>query len=89
MMRVVLSVNCDCFFCRRVGVLQVVVNLDPTAPELGTIAFPMESMHFASGCKCDGVGPGNPGVTDLRINHYLGSIGDYMDRTSRYWDVCT
>eukprot|EP00903_Cladosiphon_okamuranus_P007790 g7539.t1 len=66
------------------GNAKVVVNLDPTQPELGTVQPPLKSMHNAEGCKCHG--QEDNGVSDLRINHYLGSIGDYMDRTVRYWE---
>lgn len=67
--------------CCLFAVSQVVVNLDPTMPELGTIDSPLKSMHDGRGCKCQRGGP------SLRLNHYLGSIGDYMDRTKRYWKV--
>ena len=62
----------------------MVVNLDPTGPE--EVKGPLKSMHNADGCECDS-GMHTGGVMDLRINHYLGSIGDYMDRTARYWEV--
>lgn len=61
---------------------QIVVNLEPSHPELGVIAPPLPSMHGAKGCKCDKVP-----LEDIRINHYLGSIGDFMDKTRRYWQV--
>ncbi len=61
----------------------MVINLDPSGPE--KFQGPLKSMHNAEGCECDGVHVG--GSPDLRINHYLGSIGDYMDRTLRYWEV--
>ena len=61
------------------------VNLDPTQPELGTIKAPLRSMHNGVGCECHGVDTN--GVPELLINHYLGSVGDYMDRTVRYWEV--
>lgn len=61
------------------------MNLDPTEPELGEIEFPLKSMHNGEGCECHGYH--SNGVSDLLINHYLGSIGDYMDRTARYWEV--
>eukprot|EP00903_Cladosiphon_okamuranus_P007792 g7541.t1 len=66
------------------GIAKVVVNLDPTQPELGTVKPPLKSMHNAEGCECEG--KKENGVSDLRINHYLGSIGDYMDRSARYWE---
>lgn len=59
--------------------------MDPSEPELGVVEPPLRSMHNAEGCDCAGSKSG--GVSDLRINHYLGSIGDYMDRTTRYWEV--
>eukprot|EP00752_Nemacystus_decipiens_P006248 g5635.t1 len=65
------------------GNAKVMVNLDPTQPELGTIKLPLRSMHNGEGCKCHGIDTN--GVPELLINHYLGSIGDYMDRTVRYW----
>lgn len=65
--------------------VQVMVNLEPTDPALGTAKLPLKSMHNAQGCECHG--KDHNGVSDIRINHYLGSIGDYMDRTVRYWEV--
>ncbi|CAM9979334.1 unnamed protein product [Ectocarpus sp. 6 AP-2014] len=67
------------------GLPKVMVNLDPSEPEVGVVEPPLRSMHNAEGCDCAGSKPG--GVSDLRINHYLGSIGDYMDRTTRYWEA--
>lgn len=61
--------------------LQVVVNLDPAEPELGTVAS-LPSMHGVNGCSCQ-----KPKVQQLQINHYLGSIGDFVDKTRRYWQV--
>lgn len=61
---------------------QVVINLDPAKPELGTVKHPLISMHDAQGCDCE-----TPKLSHLRINHYLGSIGDYMDKNRRYWKV--
>ncbi|CAN0164374.1 unnamed protein product [Scytosiphon promiscuus] len=65
------------------GNAKVTINFRPTEPHLGLFNPPLRSMHNAQGCTCDGDRDG--GVPDLRINHYLGSIGDYMDRTARYW----
>ncbi|CBJ32491.1 glycosyltransferase [Ectocarpus siliculosus] len=67
------------------GLAKVMVNLDPSEPEVGVVEPPLRSMHNAEGCDCAGSKFG--GVSDLRINHYLGSIGDYMDRTTRYWEA--
>lgn len=62
---------------------QVVVNLDPAQPELGLVEPPLPSMHNAKGCgQCT-----DTGIEALRINHYLGSIGDFVDKTKRYWKV--
>lgn len=63
----------------------MIVNLDPTEPELGRIKVPLKSMHNGEGCECHGAE--SNGVPELNINHYLGSVGDYMDRTVRYWEV--
>lgn len=76
-----------CSVCVRARMLrylasQIVVNLNPSQPELGVVIPPLPSMHGAKGCKCDKVS-----LTDMRINHYLGSIGDFMDKTRRYWQV--
>lgn len=59
---------------------KVVVNLAPANPELGVISLNLPSMHSAKGCKCDKVS-----AKDILINHYLGSIGDFVDKTRRYW----
>lgn len=58
------------------------VNLDPVAPSMGEVQPPLKSMHGANGCVCDRIP-----VSALRINHYLGSTGDYLDRTRRSWKV--
>lgn len=73
-----------CSVCVRAPLFasQIVVNLEPSQPELGVLIAPLPSMHGAKGCKCDRVS-----LADMRINHYLGSIGDFMDKTRRYWQV--
>ena len=58
------------------------VNLAPTDPSLGVITPPLKSMHNAEGCECE-----NVPVTEVRINHYLGSTEDYLARTKRSWKV--
>lgn len=65
--------------------IQVMVNLNPSHPELGEIKSRLPSMHGVSkdDCKCD-----KASITELRINHYLGSTGDFVDKTRRYWQVC-
>lgn len=63
---------------------QVVVNLNPSKPELGVVKSPLPSMHGVNkaSCTCDKIP-----LSEIRINHYLGSIGDYVDKTRRYWQV--
>ena len=58
------------------------VNLDPTDPSLGLIKPPLFNMHDAEGCTCELID-----VTDMRINHYLGSTEDYLAKTRRFWEV--
>lgn len=58
------------------------VNLETTEPSLGTAVAHLKSMHNGQGCVCDVVP-----VTEMRINHYLGSRGDYRDKTRNYWMV--
>ena len=59
------------------------VNLAPDDPSLGVVIPPLFNMHEASGCECDQIP-----VTEMRINHYLGSTEDYLARTKRAWEVC-
>lgn len=47
-------------------------NLEPTESEK---VFHLKSMHNAEGCKCYMINR-----EEIRINHYLGSHGDYVDR---------
>lgn len=61
---------------------QVMVNLDTTQPLLGQATSRLKSMHNGQGCLCDVIP-----VHEIRINHYLGSRGDYRDKTKRYWQV--
>lgn len=56
--------------------------MEPNDPSLGFIEPPLSNMHDANGCKCEEVD-----VTDMRINHYLGSAGDYLEKTKRFWEV--
>lgn len=76
-------------FIVRTGVIlvhcvqKVMVNLAPDDPSLGVVIPPLKSMHDAPGCLCDKVP-----VREMRINHYLGSTEDYLERTKRYWEVC-
>ena len=58
------------------------VNLEPTDPSLGLIKPPLFNMHDANGCTCEKIE-----VTDMRINHYLGSAEDYLQKTKRFWQV--
>lgn len=58
------------------------VNLETTKPSLGSAVAHLKSMHNGQGCECDVVP-----VTEMRINHYLGSRGDYRDKTTNYWKV--
>eukprot|EP00903_Cladosiphon_okamuranus_P020329 g18652.t1 len=51
---------------------KVMVNLEPTESE---DVFHLKSMHNAEGCQCLLTHWG-----DIRINHYLGSHGDYVER---------
>ena len=67
---------------RTYATLQVMVNLDPTEPEKGVVDPKLPSMHNARGCECE-----TPEVTEMRINHYLGSLGDFYDHSRRYWEV--
>ena len=69
-------------YVRIYPTLQVMVNLDPTEPEKGVVAPKLPSMHNAHGCECE-----TPKVTEMRINHYLGSLGDFYDHSRRYWEV--
>ena len=58
--------------------------MNPSDPEVGTIKSRLPSMHGVNkeDCKCDKVS-----IEELRINHYLGSTGDFVDKTRRYWQV--
>lgn len=58
------------------------VNLDTTQPLLGQATSRLKSMHNGQGCLCDVIP-----VDEIRINHYLGSRGDYLGKTKRYWQV--
>lgn len=60
------------------------VNLKPTHPENGELKPPLESAHNAFGCTCRGV---FDTYLSMRINHYLGSKGDFFDKTRSYWKV--
>lgn len=68
----------------RVLLHQVMVNLEPTHPEEGKLEPPLRSAHNAFGCTCHEV---SDTYSAMRINHYLGSKGDFFDRTSLYWEV--
>lgn len=57
-----------------------IANLDPAHPEEGMVTPRLRGPHSAQGCQCNLLP-----VDKLRINHYLGSIGDYMDNKRRYW----
>ncbi|CAN0160707.1 unnamed protein product [Ascophyllum nodosum] len=63
---------------------KIVLNVEPTSPELGTVSPPLSSMHGVKGspggCTCKIIG-----LSTVRINHYLGSVGDFVDKTRRYW----
>ncbi|CAN0142574.1 unnamed protein product [Ectocarpus sp. 12 AP-2014] len=59
---------------------KVMVNLDTTQPLLGQATSRLKSMHNGQGCQCDVIP-----VDEIRINHYLGSRGDYLGKTKRYW----
>ncbi|CAM9472050.1 unnamed protein product [Laminaria digitata] len=61
---------------------KVVLNLNPSDPEVEAIKGRLPSMHGVNkeDCKCD-----KAPITELRINHYLGSTGDFVDKTRRYW----
>ncbi|CAM9694352.1 unnamed protein product [Ectocarpus fasciculatus] len=59
---------------------KVMVNLDTTQPSLGQATSYLKSMHNGQGCVCDVIPVG-----EIRINHYLGSLGDYREKTKRYW----
>lgn len=61
---------------------QVMVNLETTDPSRGTATAHLKSMHNGQGCECDVVP-----VAEMRINHYLGSRGDYRQKTKYYWKV--
>lgn len=63
-------------------IVQFIVNLDPKHPELGQVKPKLPSPHKAVGCECDLLP-----VEELRINHYLGAIGDYIDNKKRHWKV--
>lgn len=65
------------FYC-----VQFIANLDPAHPEEGMVTPRLRGPHSAQGCQCNLLP-----VDKLRINHYLGSIGDYMDNKRRYWKV--
>ncbi|CAM9189158.1 unnamed protein product [Pylaiella littoralis] len=58
---------------------KVMVNLDPTDKDHPVLPN-LHSMHSATGCKCV-----DQRFSNMRINHYLGCRGDYVDRLSRYW----
>lgn len=62
-------------------ILKVMVNLDPTDKDHPVLPN-LHSMHSATGCKCV-----DQRFSNMRINHYLGCRGDYVDRLSRYWTV--
>lgn len=59
---------------------KAVVNMDPDEPSLGIITRYMKGMHDAQGCECE-LFP----VSEIRINHYLGSAEDYAEKTTRFW----
>lgn len=63
---------------------QVIVNLNPAHPEEGELEPPLRSAHNAFGCTCHGVPDTH---LTMRINHYLGSKGDFFDKTRSYWKV--
>lgn len=56
--------------------------MDPDEPSLGIITRYMKGMHDAQGCECE-LFP----VSEIRINHYLGSAEDYAEKTTRFWKV--
>eukprot|EP00752_Nemacystus_decipiens_P002030 g1945.t1 len=58
---------------------KVMVNLEPNKSQP---VSHLRSMHNAAGCQCPLVDS-----DEIRINHYLGSRGDYVERLSRYWPV--
>ncbi|CAM9190329.1 unnamed protein product [Pylaiella littoralis] len=58
---------------------KVMVNLDPTDKD-HPVSPHLKSMHKAKGCVC-----ADHQHSNMRINHYLGSRGDYIDRLKRYW----
>lgn len=57
------------------------VNLDPNDKDHPVLPH-LKSMHKAEGCECD-----SHQLSNMRLNHYLGCRGDYIDRLSRYWKV--
>lgn len=65
---------------------QMALNIDPTPPELGIVRPPLKSMHGLLGvpgdCNCKLLAR-----STVRINHYLGSLGDFVDKRRRYWKV--
>ena len=60
--------------------------MNPSDPEIDAVKTRLPSMHGVNKeeCKCDKVS-----IEELRINHYLGSTGDFVDKTRRYWQVGT
>ena len=56
--------------------------MDPADPSLGRIHPRMKGMHTATGCECEQIP-----VSEIRINHYLGSAEDYVEKTKRFWQV--
>lgn len=64
-----------------IRIQKVAVNLEPNDKDHQVIPH-LWSMHKAEGCKCAVSVHSN-----MRINHYLGSRGDYFDKLSRYWTV--
>jgi len=67
---------------------QVMVNLNPVNQV--EVRPHLTSMHDAEGCsacptckKC----PTARNRMDVRINHYVGSKGDFFDHTRHFWTV--
>ena len=62
------------------------VNLDPTKPEMG-LAKKIHTVHDVLGCTLDGKQGCLSTRSTMRINHYMGSKGDFFDVRTNFWPV--